>query len=276
LNIKSIADLNIAIARNLHKIDRNKFDCIVGIPRSGMLPASIIATFLQLPLADVRGFASGIIHGKSGSIVNGCKRILLVDDSANKGRAMLNALSFIPKGIKVTKLSVYAPYQVDPYSIVDIWFEECRGPRVFQWNMWKHIRLPRWGFDLDGVFCRDPSKYENDDGSKYINFINTAEPLFLPQREIGHIVTGRLEKYRPQTEEWLKRHGIIFESMTMMPYETKAERMEIGGRGHWKAEQAKNLGVEMFIESSLKQSTIISREAKIPVWCVENQQVIYP
>ena len=177
-------------------------------------------------------------------------------------------------GAKVTRLAVYGPYQVErPEEIIDITFEFLKGPRVFQWNMWKHIRLARWGFDFDGVFCLDPTNEQNDDGPKYEHFIKTAPALFIPQREIGHIVTARLEKYRGLTEQWLARHGIKYESLTMMPYKDKGERMAAGNRGGWKAAQAKRLGVEMFIESSPKQAGIIARDAGIPVWCTQTQRL---
>jgi orotate phosphoribosyltransferase len=151
---------------------------------------------------------------------------------------------------------------------------------VFAWNLWKHIRLPRWGFDFDGVFCRDPEKAENDDGEVYARFLSRAEPLFIPQRKIGHIITGRLDRYRGETVAWLRRHGIEFESLTMAPFNTKAKRMAgmkaMGGRGVWKAQQAKRIGVEMFVESCPKQSAIIAREAAIPVFCTLTQSAYRP
>lgn len=274
---RTVADMAAVIARNLHLIDRSAFDVVVGIPRSGMLPASMIATMLQLPLADPVGYGRGIIHGRSGARATGGKRVLLVDDSCNKGRAMAQAVRSLPKGTKITRLAVYGPYQVEPASVCDMWFEIVRGPRVFAWNWCKHIRLPRWGFDFDGVLCRDNSKAENDDGPRYLEFLRGAEPLFLPQRPIGHIVTGRLERYRGETEAWLGRHGVEFERLHMAPFASKAERMaamkQSGGRGGWKARIARDLGVEMFIESCPKQAGIIAREAGIPVFCTLTQEV---
>lgn len=277
MNIRTVADMARLIAENLHRIDRRQFDCVVGIPRSGMIPASIIATHLQMPLASPEGYAAGIIHGRSGAPAQAGRRVLLVDDSCNKGRAMTRAVKLLPRGTQAIRLAVFGPYQVDPASVCDIWFETVRGPRVFAWNMLKHIRLPRWGFDFDGVLCRDNTKAENDDGPRYADFLMSAEPLFLPQRPIGHIITGRAEKYRGETEAWLRRHGVQFESLTMTPWHTKAERMSAmkftGGRGAWKAEQARRLGVEMFIESCPKQAGIIAREAQIPVFCTATQEL---
>ena len=153
-----------------------------------------------------------------------------------------------------------------------MWFEDCKGPRGFAWNLWKHSRLPRWGFDIDGVFCRDPSKAENDDGDAYRNFLLNVEPLFLPQRPIGHIVTSRLEKWRQETEKWLKRHGISYLQLHMLNLPTKADRLREmkvrpGGRGGWKAEICTEVGVDMFIESCPKQARNIAEMAKIPVFC---------
>lgn len=276
LNVRSVADLTQAIAANLHRIDRSRIDVVVGIPRSGMLPASIIATHLQLPLADVAGYTKGIVHGPSGRPASPGRRVLLVDDTVNKGRAMARAVSLLPKGTKVTRLCVYGPYQVEsPESIVDIAFEDCHGPRAFAWNLMKHRRLPQWGFDFDGVICRDCTKAENDDGPRYATFLADVEPLFVPTRPIGHIVTARAEKYRNETENWLKRHGVQFGTLHMTPFHTKAERMDAmrfaGGRGGWKAGIVKETGVEFFIESCPKQAGIIAREAGVPVWCTRTQ-----
>ena len=278
MNFRTVADMAAVIAANLYRIDRHRFDVVVGVPRSGMLPATMIATMLQLPLADVVGYGQGIIHGRSGTPSKGGRRVLLVDDSCNKGRAMAQAMRLLPKGTKVTRLAIFGPYQVEPSSVCDLWFEIVHGPRVFAWNWTKHIRLPRWGFDFDGVLCRDNTKAENDDGPRYAAFLRDVEPLFIPTRPIGHIVTGRLEKYRGETEAWLARHGIQFESLTMTPFHSKAERMQAmkfaHGRGGWKAEQVKRLGCELFIESCAKQSGIIAREAGIPVFCTATQALV--
>jgi hypothetical protein len=275
LTVKSVADLNSAVIANLHRLDRRQFDVVVGIPRSGMIPAAILSTQLQLPLADVETFARGQAWGRSGVCESAKSRVLLVDDTSNRGGAMARAVERIrKKASEITRFAVYGPYRGD-LSIIDIFCEIVPGPRAFEWNMAKHRRLPRWGFDFDGVLCRDPDKSENDDGPRYLKFLDKAEPLFVPQRPIGHIVTGRAEKYRAETEAWLHRHGIEFQQLHMTPWHTKAERMSevkfAGGRGGWKAGIVKGLGVEMFVESCPKQAGIIAREVQIPVWCTRTR-----
>src|SRR3546814_5396208 len=115
------------------------------------------------------------------------KRVLLVDDSCNKGGAFKRAAGLLPPKTKATRLAIFGPYQVEPESVCDMWFETVHGPRVFAWNWTKHIRLPRWGFDFDGVLCRAHTKAENDDGPRYAEFLVNAEHLLILQRGNEHI-----------------------------------------------------------------------------------------
>jgi uncharacterized HAD superfamily protein len=273
LNVRSVTDLNRAILQNLHRLDRRQFDCVVGIPRSGMLPATIIATQLQLPLSDVESYARGYVFGRSGVVMGSLPRVLLVDDTSNRGGAMVRAVARIRDRAKeITRFAVFGPYRGD-LSIIDMFCEIVQGPRAFEWNILKHRRLGRWAIDFDGVLCRDPTKEENDDGPRYANFLKKAPPIFLPKRPVGHIVTCRLERYRNETEHWLRKNGVEFARLHMMQHATKAERMAAGGRGSWKAGVAKETGAEFFIESCPKQAGIIAREAEIPVWCTGTQSL---
>jgi hypothetical protein len=273
LTFRSVADLNAAILANLHRLDRRKFDCVVGIPRSGMLPATILATQLQLPLADVESFARGMMYERSGRPVTTKSRVLLVDDTVNHGTAMARAVATIGhRTTAITRFCVFGPYR-GIEGLVDVFCETVQGPRAFEWNIAKHARLGRWGLDFDGVLCRDPDKTENDDGPRYLRFLNKAPPLFLPKRTVGHIVTCRLEKYRNETEEWLRKHRVEFVNLHMGPWKSKAERMEHGGRGAWKAGIVKEAGAEFFIESCPKQAGIIAREAGVPVFCTTTQSL---
>lgn len=275
LNFRSINDLNRQLVMNLHRMDRRKFDVVVGIPRSGMIPASILATQLQLPLADVESYARGVIYERSGRPVAARQRVLLVDDTVNHGTAMARAVAKINgRALQITRFCVFGPYRgID--GLVDIVCETVQGPRAFEWNMAKHKRLRRWAFDMDGVLCVDPTNEENDDGPRYLKFMDKAPPLFLPKRPIGHIVTGRLERYRSETENWLRKHKVEFARLHMAPFHSKAERMcamkFAGGRGGWKAGIVKEIGAEFFIESCPKQANIIARVAGVPVWCTTTQ-----
>src|SRR3546814_16611404 len=119
------------------------------------------------------------------------------------GGAFKRAAGLLPPKTKATRLSIFGPYQVEPESVCDRWFETVHDPRVFAWNWTKHIRLPRWGFDFEGVLCRDNTKAENDDGPRYAEFLAKAETQFIPQRAIRQLLTGRAANYHPEPDAWL-------------------------------------------------------------------------
>ena len=280
LTVKSLDDLNRDILKNLHRLDRNAFDAVVGIPRSGMTPASMIALHLQKPLADLNAFCAGAVSDFSDrGLEKPVSAILLVDDSCNKGGAMRRAKEKIRRAhrnVKIFTLAIYGPYQVEE-KLVDIWFEWCQGPRAFEWNLMKHKRNERWAYDIDGVLCRDPTNEENDDGARYVKFLEAAPPLLIPKRPVHTIITSRIEKYRPQTERWLHRQGVQYGKLVMLQAASKAERMQLmksnGGRGGWKARELERTDCELYIESSRKQASIIAKLTGRPVWCVETRSL---
>lgn len=55
MNFRTINDLNNLISKNLDKIPKD-IDLIVGVPRSGLFVANLIALYLNLPLTDFDSF----------------------------------------------------------------------------------------------------------------------------------------------------------------------------------------------------------------------------
>ena len=60
MNYRSFADLETCIVKNLHKVPRD-IDLIVGVPRSGILVAAMLALYLNLPHTDIEGLIEGRI-----------------------------------------------------------------------------------------------------------------------------------------------------------------------------------------------------------------------
>ena len=52
MNYRSVSDLNEVILRNIHIIPRD-IDLVVGVPRSGMMPANLLSLYLNLPYTDI-------------------------------------------------------------------------------------------------------------------------------------------------------------------------------------------------------------------------------
>ena len=58
MNFRTIAQMNECIVSSLGQVPRD-IDLIVGVPRSGILPATILALYLNVALTDVRRVAGG-------------------------------------------------------------------------------------------------------------------------------------------------------------------------------------------------------------------------
>ena len=233
MNFVTIDELNCEIRNKLNLIPRT-VDIVIGVPRSGMLVASLIALYLNLPLSDLDSFVKGEIYslGKTKknvdwiSDISEARQILIVEDSSYTGASIREAKQRIQDSpYKDRVVFLAAIVTKDAKKLVDISFMERQPPRVFEWNMFHHQLVSRMCFDLDGVLCEDPTDEQNDDGEKYIDFVLNAPLKVKPTFEIGYIVTSRLEKYRDITEQWLKNNGIRYKELIMMQYKTKEERI---------------------------------------------------
>jgi hypoxanthine phosphoribosyltransferase len=274
-NFRTVTDLNQAIVNRLHEIRNLNVDLIVGIPRSGMIPASLIATHLQLPFTDVDGYNSNrwyVRHKKvtvSADMPKTPFRILLVDDTINTGNAMRHVLSNLKKSNDlILKFAVYGSPK-NKLEDIDFVCEICPLPRAFQWNLWKHNDAKNWATDMDGVLCRDPTKKENDKGPSLENFYRIAEPKFLFSKPIKYVITSREERFRDVTVEWLQRYNIVYEKLIMKPTGTPGGNQN---HGNYKANIIKNLNnISLYIESDPTQANIVSKIVNMPVWCTDNQ-----
>ena len=155
MNYRSIRDLNETILRNLNIVPRD-IDLVVGVPRSGMLPANLLALYLNLPYTDIHSFISGFIY-KSGERrkffdSSEYKKILIVDDSIASGSALLESkksLAHLTSKFDFRYCVIYATPEKE--KNVDFAFETLKTPRYFQWNIFSHSTLEKACFDIDGV-----------------------------------------------------------------------------------------------------------------------------
>jgi orotate phosphoribosyltransferase len=250
-----------------------------------MIPASLLALHLHVPLTTVTDYLEGRIM-ESGSrlspsgefsLSDSAMTVLVVDDSVYTGRQMSETKQRIDTHGVANNVLYAAPY-VTPGTehLVDLHHEVIPQPRVFEWNIMHHEVLSKACVDIDGVLCRDPTPVENDDGANYRTFLQSVEPLFQPQKPIRALVTNRLEKYRGLTEEWLDRRGIEYEQLIMMDYPTKAARKRANRYVDHKAQAYLKTKAKLFIESSLHQAQGIAREAGMPVYCVSTRNLITP
>lgn len=162
----SYQDLADTIRKNLWKIPED-IDLIVGIPRSGMIPALMIAEYLNKQVTDLDSFLEGKISsvGRRGKYLRRGKenKVLVIDDTVWTGDS-LEKVKDLLKDNKADLLycCVYAEGK-EAKSKVDIFLEdleELRGKHkiYYEWNIFQHVAGRNEGmmFDLDGVICKDP------------------------------------------------------------------------------------------------------------------------
>jgi uncharacterized HAD superfamily protein len=266
MNFKSYKNLIDDIKYKLLPKLPSDIGSVYGIPRSGLLPASIVATLLGANLAPVGGVlkmgARGSMTVKRGS------KVLLLDDSIYGGAAMRNALALMSPGQDIITCAIYA----HPKAInkVHIYAEELGGPRMFEWNFLGIKATEDYMFDMDGVICSDPAVYD-DDGMKYGNEIAYGvKPLYLPQVKIHSICTNRIERWRPETIAWLERYNIRYDELIMQPYATAVERRKKSFTPEYKAQNFNNSTATVFVESHVSQAIEIAKRTHKPVLCIEN------
>jgi orotate phosphoribosyltransferase len=257
----------------------------VGIPRSGMLAASLLALHLNLPLTDVEGLIEGRVlqpgpryTGAVTGLLDEAADVLVVDDSVLFGRQVQAVKERI--GAAGLPHSVrYAALYPAPGSEhhLHFFFETVETPRCFEWNLMHHPWvLSKTCMDIDGVLCRDPTPAENDDGPEYQRFLQGADRRYLPSAPVRWLVTSRLEKYRSATEAWLTAHGVEYEELLMMDYADMAARRAANAYAPFKAEIYERTGAILFVESSAKLAPEIARLSGKSVFCTETRKMIDP
>lgn len=258
-------------------------DAVVGIARSGLLPATAIAAVLHLPMLSLGSSGEPAALGSGGRMkgqtATNPRHLLLVDDTIGTGKSMRSAEARVQAsypGAKITRLAVY----VHPQALhqVDLLAALYPGKHYLEWNWQNAGHGMACGYDFDGILCQECPAKDDDDGPRYKNFLMTARPLFLPRRGVVPvIVTARHEKYRAETEDWLARHGVRFKRLVMRTWNYPVDRRErVGAVGRWKAEEFAKSRVKVVAESELAQATVINTITGLPVICPAAMKVLPP
>lgn len=282
MEYRSFADLAETVFFNAHAIPED-VDLIVGIPRSGLLPANLLAVQLHKPLLDLESYLDGrapVVGRTARETIDENvrpRRVLIVDDSIASGESMRlvrERVRLAKPDVPATYLAVYGTRAA--HEDADLIFEAVPSPRIFEWNLMRHKRLAEACFDIDGILCHDPHSAQNDDGEKYRDFLLTAKPLLRANVPIKHLVTSRLEKYRPETERWLAENGVRYEHLWMLDLPSAEERRRQRAHASFKASVYVETGAALFVESEDKQAREIAELSERPVLSIEGQRMVWP
>jgi uncharacterized HAD superfamily protein len=262
------------------------YDGFVGIPRSGMIPATLLALRRNVRLIDLNEFiqdpAKAIQASKLRSNNPACRkpivnRVLVVDDCSSPHSASMSAIQErMPQS--VVEIHYGAVYRAAMTSKVDRWHSDLPLPRLFEWNWFRHRLLNHSLLDIDGVVCADWTlRPEKDDDPEFKQHLATAKALFIPEYPVLGFVTSRLAKFKPQTESWLKRHGCAWQHLKMSPHRNVSERRLAGDHGLQKGYYYREMEqAQLFIESNHKQAEQIVAVARKPVLSIERQVILNP
>lgn len=288
----TISDLGKTIRNNFWKIPHD-VDFVIGIPRSGVICASIISEFLNVPLIDIDSFVFGAKPTGGGRLryYNNRhtdeqlkkKKVLVVDDTVWIGNSKKKAKKQLEPFTDKYDFIYMAVYLEGPgINAIDLYLEDLRKytngykePVLYEWNIFHHNEetMANCIYDIDGVLCVNPPDERNEE--EYQKYIKNAVPLFTPTVKIGEILTYRLVKNEETTKKWLKEHGIEYGKLSMFNAQTWDERNEKGvpsellkGVYYKNSEWAK-----LFVESDDFQARKIFEISGKPVYCVESNKM---
>lgn len=260
---------------------------IVGIARSGLAPASILAMHLQLPLYEL-----SVYEDINFRLIKGGVRIaenlglsgplFVVDDTVHEGSCMR-----LVKEILYAKEAVYSAVYVRPdrTSLVDYYVKAVPAPHFMEWNIFNSGFVTGLGFDenyrggiafdFDGILCYDPPP--NADRAPTLDWLMNAKPTsWLPRRgPIPLIVTMRLEGWRAESEKWLRRHNISWNRMEMVNLPSAEIRDSHGPQIiiEHKAKIFAESDCFMMIESDPRQAQLIHQYSRKPVLCPIEEKI---
>ncbi len=276
MNYRDITDMNRRILTLLPCLPAD-VDVVVGIPRSGMLPAAILSLHLNCLLADVHGFLDGRVlangprYNHARKEKTAPRKILIVDDFVSTG-AQLQQVKNIVQAASLPHEVFYASIFVAQKTkqMVDFFAEVLKGPTIFEWNLLHHdYFIPHGCVAMEDVLCPAPDPDELSSARKYEQFIAAAEPWFLPSQPIGWLVTERPQKYRTQTEAWLARHGVKYKQLIMREEQSF-------DAATFKAEIYTETDSVFFVEGKLSQAIAIADQTGKFVYCMETRELIQP
>jgi uncharacterized HAD superfamily protein len=284
INFKSYEDFHRDIAAWEQQLPQ--FDAVCGVPRSGLIPASYIATRRNIRMVDLCRLLQdpkGIIERSPLRNVNPVmryeksfgNRLLVVDDTSSDDSVTMSHLREVLGGFNHgLDITFAAVYRASESSKVDCCYDTIPQPRMFGWNWFRHWNLRQSMLDFDGVLCEDwKHRPEQTEDPEFLEHVTNAKPLYIPDVPVQAIVTSRLEQYREESEAWLKRHGVQYNALVMHPAKTPEARRAVGDHAERKAmayaKGYKSKNTILFVESDERQAAKIAAITKKPVLCTD-------
>jgi adenine/guanine phosphoribosyltransferase-like PRPP-binding protein len=262
----------------LPKLGELKLKGIAGVPRSGYLPASMCALWLNIPLYSFNN--SGEFHLLSGRSQFGGQRmkdyeqkkgkILILDDTVYGGISIKK----IKEVFKNHKQVLYGSLYVHPATlhVVDVYGKELPPPHLLEWNFFNSAYIENAVLDFDGILSPNVPYKKCQNEVDYVDYITNVKPLYhrIPRTyTCKGIITARLEKYRDITEAWLKKYKIKYGFLKMYPTEKEKIRNSnhIVEAAKFKSKAFADSDAAYFIESEPAEAALMRSQVRRLVIC---------
>lgn len=249
-------------------------DAVVGIMRGGLVPATMAAGILALPLSIITCERRSGAVSWIGPPADGA-RILLIDDCCASGETMRAArLAMLDQGHTCLTLTVV--YDPETTAYVPDLSHPMRALFRFPWERGestpgarvlratgapsdRRTEAPFVGLVLDGVFAPGVPRHASERDlptaleRRQAPAPYTALPFFTPERAV--VITGRPQGERTSIAAWLAQHGHGALPLECRPVELPPDALTIA---RYKAEAATRWGCTHFIESDPEQAIRIA------------------
>jgi adenine/guanine phosphoribosyltransferase-like PRPP-binding protein len=251
-------------------------DAVVGIVRGGLVPATMAAAMLALPLA-MAGW-----DRRTGRVEwfgpRPAGRLLVVDDCCATGATMRAVLADCrAAGSAVLSLTIVHDPQTTglvpdlSHAMVEYFrlpwergeaTPAARARRALGEAADRAHEAPFFGLDLDGIFLPDISRadYDADLADALARRAELAPFAALPDFSADRavVITGRPEIDAAVTRDWLARHGHGGLPLELRPAGIGTGLDEVA---RYKAEAATRWGCTHFVESEAEQAVRIAAHA---------------
>ena len=249
-------------------------DAVVAIARGGLVPGTMVACGLALPLFIAGYDRNSGIAAWIGPKPDG-RRVLLVDDCAATGTTLAGVRDAVLRdGFDCATLAIV--HDPDTTRYVPDFSHPMRDLFRFPWERGeatltarsrrvggapadRAFEKPFFGLDMDGVLLPDiPRAHYDRDLEDALFHRHALEPFpalppFAADRAV--VITGRPESDRGVTAAWLARHGYGAIPLECRPASVPAD---IGSVSRYKAETATRWGCTHYVESEAEQAVRIA------------------
>jgi len=265
-------------------------DAFVGIPRSGLIPATILALQRNVRLTPLQLLynqpVNCIFKTKLRSNNPAVKRrpkhiqgrICIIDDCCSAEMSTMNEVKRKIANLDCPLKIIYASvYRAAKTCNIDYYHRQVPQPRMFQWNFFRHFNMHYTMWDMDGAICEDWTKKEADDVEAYAKFVQEAKPKVIPEHPILAVVTNRLPRWSTHTKKWLEHHEVLPHRLVMSPYKDTTQRdAKDKPRGSYKARVYKDSCACLFVESDVRQARVIANGSGKVVLTLDENRLVLP